>query len=127
VSDVRNGPRCKSWAALAQSQAPPAAVTARPRPSLQLAAPPALRPANAVIQLPPAGCPFTLATGRGATPRGRLRAAVPSHTTETRDMTRRTRRQFLRDAGLAGVGFWAAGGLSPAADTKDSPNGRLNI
>ncbi len=42
-------------------------------------------------------------------------------------MTRRNRRQFLRDAGLAGVGFWVAGGLSPAADTKDSPNGRLNI
>jgi predicted dehydrogenase len=42
-------------------------------------------------------------------------------------MTRRTRRQFLRDSGLAGVGFWVAGGLSPAADKKDSPNGRLNI
>jgi predicted dehydrogenase len=42
-------------------------------------------------------------------------------------MTRRNRRQFLRDTGLAGVGFWVAGGLSPAADTKDSPNGRLNI
>jgi predicted dehydrogenase len=42
-------------------------------------------------------------------------------------MTRRNRRQFLRDTGLAGVGFWVAGGLSPAADTKDSPNGRLNV
>ena len=42
-------------------------------------------------------------------------------------MTRRNRRQFLRDTGLAGVGFWVAGGLSLAADTKDSPNGRLNI
>jgi predicted dehydrogenase len=41
-------------------------------------------------------------------------------------MTRRNRRQFLRDTGLAGVGFWVAGGLSLAAD-KDSPNGRLNI
>jgi predicted dehydrogenase len=41
-------------------------------------------------------------------------------------MTRRTRRQFLRDTGLAGVGFWVAGGLSLAAD-KDSPNGRLHI
>jgi predicted dehydrogenase len=41
-------------------------------------------------------------------------------------MTRRNRRQFLRDTGLAGVGFWVAGGLSLAAD-KDSPNGRLNV
>jgi predicted dehydrogenase len=42
-------------------------------------------------------------------------------------MTRRNRRQFLRDTGLAGVGFWVAGGLSLADDKKDSPNGRLNI
>jgi predicted dehydrogenase len=42
-------------------------------------------------------------------------------------MTRRNRRQFLRDSGLAGVGFWVAGGISLADDKKDSPNQRLNI
>jgi predicted dehydrogenase len=41
-------------------------------------------------------------------------------------MTRRTtRRQFLRDTALAGVGFWAAGGLARAAGR--SPNERLRI
>jgi predicted dehydrogenase len=42
-------------------------------------------------------------------------------------MTRRTtRRQFLRDAGLAGVGFWLAGGLNQAADTR-SPLEKINV
>jgi predicted dehydrogenase len=43
-------------------------------------------------------------------------------------MSRRTnRRDFLKQsAALAGVGFWAAGGLTLAADKK-SPNGSLNI
>ena len=41
-------------------------------------------------------------------------------------MSRRTtRRQFLRDTSLAGVGFWVAGGLT-AAESK-SPNEKLNI
>jgi predicted dehydrogenase len=42
-------------------------------------------------------------------------------------MSRRTnRRQFLQRTGLAGVGFWVAGGVSLAADSK-SPLERLNI
>jgi len=36
-----------------------------------------------------------------------------------------SRRQFLQQAGLAGVGFWAAGGIA-LADSK-SPNEKLNI
>jgi predicted dehydrogenase len=41
-------------------------------------------------------------------------------------MSRRTnRRQFIQQAGLAGLGFWVAGGLTPAFSR--SPNGKLNI
>jgi predicted dehydrogenase len=44
-------------------------------------------------------------------------------------MTRRTtRRQFLREAGLAGVGFWVAGGISLGAPARESsPLERINI
>jgi predicted dehydrogenase len=42
-------------------------------------------------------------------------------------MTRRvTRRQFVRDAGLAGVGFWVAGGISLAGTTR-SPLEKVNV
>jgi predicted dehydrogenase len=41
-------------------------------------------------------------------------------------MSRRTnRRQFIQQAGLAGLGFWVAGGLTPAFSR--SPNGKLQI
>lgn len=41
-------------------------------------------------------------------------------------MSRRTnRRQFIQQTGLAGLGFWVAGGLTPAISR--SPNGKLNI
>src|SRR5713101_7529424 len=36
-----------------------------------------------------------------------------------------SRRDFLKQAGLAGVGFWVAGGLARAKDS--SPNEKLNI
>ena len=37
----------------------------------------------------------------------------------------KNRRQFLKQASLAGLGFWVAGGLK-AADSK-SPNEKLNL
>jgi predicted dehydrogenase len=41
-------------------------------------------------------------------------------------MSRRTnRRQFIQQTSLAGLGFWVAGGLTPAFSR--SPNGKLNI
>ena len=41
-------------------------------------------------------------------------------------MSRRTnRRQFIQQTGLAGLGFWVAGGLTPAFSR--SPNEKLNI
>ena len=41
-------------------------------------------------------------------------------------MSRRTnRRQFIQQTGLAGLGFWVAGGLTPALSR--SPNEKLNI
>src|SRR5262245_58272070 len=41
-------------------------------------------------------------------------------------MTRRTtRRQFIQHSSLAGLGFWVAGGLTPAFSR--SPNGKLQI
>ncbi len=41
-------------------------------------------------------------------------------------MSRRTnRRQFIQQTGLAGLGFWVAGGLTPGF--SKSPNGKLNI
>jgi predicted dehydrogenase len=39
---------------------------------------------------------------------------------------RTTRRQFLRESTVAGIGFWVAGGVSLASDSK-SPLERLNI
>src|SRR5260370_1420314 len=54
--------------------------------------------------------------------------APPSLLPSTRShrMSRRTnRRQFLQQTGLAGIGFWAAGGVA-LADSK-SPNEKLNI
>jgi predicted dehydrogenase len=43
-------------------------------------------------------------------------------------MSRRaSRRQFLRDTTLAGVGFWVAGGISRAADKPRSPLERVRI
>jgi predicted dehydrogenase len=38
---------------------------------------------------------------------------------------RSTRRDFFKQAALAGAGFWVAGGLTPAR--QDSPNERVNI
>src|SRR5262249_59218997 len=41
-------------------------------------------------------------------------------------MTQRTtRRQFIQHTSLAGLGFWVAGGLTPAFSR--SPNGKLQI
>src|SRR6185437_4511840 len=41
-------------------------------------------------------------------------------------MSRRTnRRQFIQQTGLAGLGFWVAGGLTPVLSR--SPNEKLNI
>ena len=42
-------------------------------------------------------------------------------------MTRRTtRRRFIQETTLAGLGFWAAGGVALARDSK-SPNEKVNI
>src|SRR5438132_7641506 len=42
-------------------------------------------------------------------------------------MARRTRREFLKVSALAGVGFWAAGGVEGAQQRRPGPNERLNI
>src|SRR5262245_49749051 len=43
-------------------------------------------------------------------------------------MSRRSnRREFLKHTALAGVGFWAAGGVGLAADEKKSANQKLNF
>jgi predicted dehydrogenase len=40
---------------------------------------------------------------------------------------RTTRRQFLREAGLTGIGFWVAGGLTAAQNQPRSPLEKFNV